>query len=94
MMTSSNGNIFPVTGPFLRIIDWSPVDFPHEGQRRGVAEIRCTMDLSFLTFTVCYLTYVLNGSSTRSSATFHLFTRILLCFSSVYHCALFYHVCM
>ena len=30
MMTSSNGNIFRVTGPL-----WSPVNSPHKGQWRG-----------------------------------------------------------
>ena len=32
MMTSSNGNIFRVTGPFIHR---SPVDSPHKGQWRG-----------------------------------------------------------
>ena len=37
MMTSSNGNIFRVTGhwPFVRGIHRSPVNFPHKGQWRG-----------------------------------------------------------
>ena len=35
MMTSSNGNIFRVTGPFLRGIHQSPANSPHKGQRRG-----------------------------------------------------------
>ena len=34
MMTSSNGNIFRVTGPFLRGIHRSPVNSPHKGQWR------------------------------------------------------------
>ena len=35
MMTSSNGNIFRVTGPFVRGIHWSPVYSPHKGQWLG-----------------------------------------------------------
>ena len=35
MMTSSNGNIFNVTGPFVMGIHGSPVDSPHKGQWRG-----------------------------------------------------------
>ena len=37
MMTSSNGSIFPVTGPlpFMRGIHRSPVNPPHKGQRHG-----------------------------------------------------------
>ena len=35
MMTSSNGNIFRVTGHFLRGIHRSPVNSPHKGQWRG-----------------------------------------------------------
>ena len=35
MMTSSNGNIFRVTGPFVRGIHRSPVNFHHKGQWRG-----------------------------------------------------------
>ena len=35
MMTSSNGNIFRVTGPSVRGIHRSPVNSPHEGQWRG-----------------------------------------------------------
>ena len=35
MKTSSNGNIFRVTGFFVRGIHWSPVDYPHNGQWRG-----------------------------------------------------------
>ena len=35
MMTSSNGNIFRVTGPLLRGIHRSPVNSPHKGQWRG-----------------------------------------------------------
>ena len=34
-MTSSNGNIFHVTGPFVREIYRSPVDSTHKGQWRG-----------------------------------------------------------
>ena len=34
-MTSSNGNIFRVTGPFVRGIHRSPVNSPHKGQWRG-----------------------------------------------------------
>ena len=34
MMTSSNVNIFRVTGP-VRGIHWSPVNSPHKGQWRG-----------------------------------------------------------
>ena len=34
MMTSYNGNIFRVTGPFVRGIHWSPVNSPHKGQWR------------------------------------------------------------
>ena len=34
-MTSSNGNIFRVTGPFVRGIHRWPVNFPHKGQWRG-----------------------------------------------------------
>ena len=34
MMTSWNGNIFRVTGPFSRGIHRSPVDSPHKGQWR------------------------------------------------------------
>ena len=34
MMTSSNRNIFRVTGPFVRGIHWSPVNPPHRGQCR------------------------------------------------------------
>ena len=34
MMTSSNGNIFRVTGPFVRGIHRSPVISPHKGQWR------------------------------------------------------------
>ena len=34
-MTSSNGNIFRVTGPLWRI-HWSPVNSPHKGQWRAV----------------------------------------------------------
>ena len=43
MMTSSNGNIFRITGPFVRGNQWSPVDFPHKGQWRGAsdAELWC-----------------------------------------------------
>ena len=32
---SSNGSIFGVTGPFVRGINWSLVNSPHIGQRRG-----------------------------------------------------------
>ena len=35
MMTSSNGNIFRVTGLFVQGIHQSPVYFPHKGQRCG-----------------------------------------------------------
>ena len=35
MMTSSNGNIFRVTLPFVRGIHWSPVNSTHKGQWRG-----------------------------------------------------------
>ena len=35
MMTSSNGNIFRVTGLFVRGIHRSPVNSPHKGQWRG-----------------------------------------------------------
>ena len=35
MMTSSNGNMFRVTGPFARGIHRSPVNSPHKGQWRG-----------------------------------------------------------
>ena len=35
MMTSSNGNIFRITGPFVRGSHRSPVNFPHKGQWRG-----------------------------------------------------------
>ena len=35
MMTSSNGNIFRVTGPFVGGIHRSPVISPHKGQWRG-----------------------------------------------------------
>ena len=35
MMTSSNGNIFRVTWPFVRGILRSPVKSPHKGQWRG-----------------------------------------------------------
>ena len=35
MMTSSNGNIFCVTGPFVRGIHRSQLDSPHRGQWRG-----------------------------------------------------------
>ena len=35
IMTSSNGNIFRVTGPFVRGIHRSPVSSPHKGQWRG-----------------------------------------------------------
>ena len=35
MMTSSNGNIFRVTGPFVRGIHRSPVNYPHKGQWSG-----------------------------------------------------------
>ena len=35
MMTSSNGNIFRVTGLFVRRIHRSPVNSPHQGQWRG-----------------------------------------------------------
>ena len=37
MMTSSNGNIFPITGslPFMRGIHRSPVNSPHKGQWHG-----------------------------------------------------------
>ena len=35
MMTSSNGNIFHVTGPFVRGIHRSTVDSPHKCQWRG-----------------------------------------------------------
>ena len=34
MMTSSNGNIFRATGPFVRGIHQSPVNSPHKGQWR------------------------------------------------------------
>ena len=34
MMTSSNGNIFRIAGPFLLGIHWSPVNSPHKGQWR------------------------------------------------------------
>ena len=34
-MTSSNGNIFRVTGLFVRGIHRSPVNSPHKGQWRG-----------------------------------------------------------
>ena len=34
MMTSSNGTIFRVSGPFLRGIHRSPVNSPHKGQWR------------------------------------------------------------
>ena len=34
-MTSSNGNIFRVTGPLCGRIDRSPVNSPHKGQWRG-----------------------------------------------------------
>ena len=36
MMTSSNGNIFRVTGPFVRRIHRSAVNSPHKGQWRRV----------------------------------------------------------
>ena len=35
MITSSNGNIFRVTEPFVRGIHRSPVNSPHKGQWRG-----------------------------------------------------------
>ena len=35
LMTSSNGNIFCVTGPFVRGMHRSPVNSPHKGQLRG-----------------------------------------------------------
>ena len=35
MMTSSNGNIFHFTGPFVRRILRSPMNSPHKGQWRG-----------------------------------------------------------
>ena len=35
IMTSSNGNIFRVTGPFVGGIHRSPMDSPHKGQWRG-----------------------------------------------------------
>ena len=35
MMTSSNGNIFRITGPFFRGIHQSPVNSPHKSQWRG-----------------------------------------------------------
>ena len=35
MMTSSNGNIFHVTDPFVRGIHRSPVNSPHKGQWHG-----------------------------------------------------------
>ena len=35
MMTSSNGNIFRVTGHLGGGIHWSPVNFQHKGQWRG-----------------------------------------------------------
>ena len=35
MMTSSNGKIFRVTGPFVRGIHRWPVNSPHKGQWRG-----------------------------------------------------------
>ena len=35
MMTSSNGNIFRVSWPFVRGIHRSPVNSPHKGQWRG-----------------------------------------------------------
>ena len=35
MMTSSNGNIFLITGPLCGEIHWSPVNSPHKGQWRG-----------------------------------------------------------
>ena len=35
MMTSSNGNIFRVTGHFMQGIHRSPVNSPHKGQWRG-----------------------------------------------------------
>ena len=37
MMTSSNGNIFRVTGPFVRGIPRSPVNSPHKGQWCGAS---------------------------------------------------------
>ena len=36
-MTSWNGNIFRVTGLFVRGIHLSPVNFPHKGRRRGAS---------------------------------------------------------
>ena len=36
MMTSSNGNIFRATGPFVRGTHRWPVDSPHKGQWHGV----------------------------------------------------------
>ena len=40
MMTSSNGNIFRVTGPFVRGIHRPPVDSPHKGQwRRALHDV-------------------------------------------------------
>ena len=35
MMTSSNGNIFRVTGLLWGEIHWSPMDSPHKGQWHG-----------------------------------------------------------
>ena len=37
MMTSANGSIFRVTGPFLRGIHRSPMNSPHRGQWRGAS---------------------------------------------------------
>ena len=50
MMTSSNGDIFRVTGPFSRGIHRSPVNSPHKGQSPGASmfSLICTWTNSWV----------------------------------------------